>query len=658
MLAGWSSGSKYPLLGSVRASAQMVCYEAALGLSVVTVVLVSGTLSTHGIVVGQDGFRQLELHRHRLRAALVFLLAVTAEMNRPPFDLVEAEQELVGGFNTEYSVDPLRDLLPGRVHEHVTMSAIIVTLFLGGPPGPVRHPGLPNWIWGTLWFLAKLLLFLFIFVWFRATLPRFRYDQLMDLGWKVLIPLALGWLLLIAALQVAQDEDWNRVLVGVIAVVVAAAGCGLLTLALRRQRPPARAGGESVLMGYLDGFVVTLKQMRAFGGQRVTTEYSGGLEKGPDGNSRHDQKIPKPERLHGRHVLNRYEDGMEKCIGCELCAGVCPARCIYVRGADNPADDPVSPGERYGFVYEINYLRCIHCDLCVEACPTEAITETKLFEFSFTNRQRRDLHQGRAAGRRRRHAPAAAVGGLARGRRPAHLGAGCGPRRRRATPTSRASVAWSGELGYGVDGPTRARADDRPTDGSRRLRRRRRHRARRRARRRAPRATPCTPRSAWCHAVRHRRAVRRPGRPLPRRGAGDRLRRRHRRAVPVRDHAARRRPGRGPRDRAAGVASGRAAAIGGIGLLGLARHRAVLTAGDRHRHAARSRSVGTLSSRSSPTSCSLGEVAVHRLPVRVRDHLGAAGDRGGRRGRAALAAAARGRRREDADEDADGGRAQ
>ena len=77
---------------------------------------------------------------------------------------------------------------------------------------------------------------------------------------------------------------------------------------------------------------------------------------------------------------------MEKCIGCELCAGVCPAHCIYVRGADNPVDDPVSPGERYGFVYEINYLRCIHCDLCVEACPTEAITETKLFEFSFTNR--------------------------------------------------------------------------------------------------------------------------------------------------------------------------------------------------------------------------------------------------------------------------------
>ncbi len=97
-------------------------------------------------------------------------------------------------------------------------------------------------------------------------------------------------------------------------------------------------------------------------------------------------KRPKQPRQHGRHVLNRYEDGMEKCIGCELCAGVCPVKCIYVRGLDNPPDHPVSPGERYGYIYEINYLRCIHCDLCVEACPTQAITESKMFEFSFTNR--------------------------------------------------------------------------------------------------------------------------------------------------------------------------------------------------------------------------------------------------------------------------------
>ena len=135
-------------------------------------------------------------------------------------------------------------------------------------------------------------------------------------------------------------------------------------------------------MGYFGGFAVTFAKLfhNSDTGRVVTREYYAG--KGGD----EDQKRHKPERMHGRHVLNRYEDGMEKCIGCELCAGVCPARCIYVRGKDNDPANPTSPGERFGFVYEINYLRCIHCDLCVEACPTEAITESKLFEFSFTNR--------------------------------------------------------------------------------------------------------------------------------------------------------------------------------------------------------------------------------------------------------------------------------
>ncbi len=144
-------------------------------------------------------------------------------------------------------------------------------------------------------------------------------------------------------------------------------------------------------MGYLEGFAVTIRQHRLFGGRRVTTNYSGGRTARRSGQDHDptaddDQKSPKPERLHGRHVLNRYADGMEKCIGCELCAGVCPAKCIYVRGADNDPEEPTSPGERFGFIYEINYLRCIHCDLCVEACPTEAITESKLFEFSFPTR--------------------------------------------------------------------------------------------------------------------------------------------------------------------------------------------------------------------------------------------------------------------------------
>jgi NADH-quinone oxidoreductase subunit I len=110
------------------------------------------------------------------------------------------------------------------------------------------------------------------------------------------------------------------------------------------------------------------------GDELVTTEYPKVMR-------------AKPQRFHGRHVLNRYPDGMEKCIGCQLCAGACPAQCIYVRGEDNDPENPTSPGERFGYVYEINMLRCIFCGLCVEACPTEAITMTSLFEFSTMNRE-------------------------------------------------------------------------------------------------------------------------------------------------------------------------------------------------------------------------------------------------------------------------------
>jgi NADH-quinone oxidoreductase subunit H len=240
MLAGWSSGSKYPLLGSVRASAQMVSYEAALGLSVVAVVLVAGSLSTHDIVLTQaaEGFGGViprwNLVVTGLVPFIVFVIAGTAELNRPPFDLVEAEQELVGGFHTEYSSIRFALFFLAEFMNTVTMSAIIVTLFLGGPAGPLLFG--PDWIWGPIWFLAKVLVFLFMFVWLRATLPRFRYDQLMDLGWKLLIPVALGWLLLLATLNIARDEDWSSGLVLAAAAAVMAAGYGLLTGAIRTAR--------------------------------------------------------------------------------------------------------------------------------------------------------------------------------------------------------------------------------------------------------------------------------------------------------------------------------------------------------------------------------------------------------------------------------------
>ena len=139
-------------------------------------------------------------------------------------------------------------------------------------------------------------------------------------------------------------------------------------------------------MGYLGGFLVTLRQHGRK--NRVTTRYSGGrlFKRDKRNAATMDEKIDKPERLHGRHVLNRYEDGMEKCIGCELCAAVCPAKCIHVRGADNDPDNPTSPGERFGWIYEINYLRCIGCGLCIEACPTRALTMTADYEMADDNR--------------------------------------------------------------------------------------------------------------------------------------------------------------------------------------------------------------------------------------------------------------------------------
>jgi NADH-quinone oxidoreductase subunit H len=258
MLAGWSSGSKYSLLGAVRGTAQMVSYEAALGLAVVTVVMLAGSLSTHNIVVSQSGsgyqlFGDIGIPRWNVIATgvvpfIVFLIAATAELNRPPFDLVEAEQELVGGFHTEYSSFRFALFYLAEFMNTITMSAIIVTLFLGGPAGPT-YIG-PGWLWGVIWFSLKLFVFLFIFVWARATLPRFRYDQLMNIGWKVMIPLALGWILLLAAINIGRDEDWPMAVVVGLSFLVLVVGWGTLSMAVEgatRRRAAALDDEEAMV---------------------------------------------------------------------------------------------------------------------------------------------------------------------------------------------------------------------------------------------------------------------------------------------------------------------------------------------------------------------------------------------------------------------------
>jgi NADH-quinone oxidoreductase subunit H len=232
MLAGWASGSKYPLLGSVRASAQMVSYEAAMGLAVVAVILESHSLSTRVIVASQaTHFWDWNVLRLGVVPFAIFMIAVTAELNRPPFDLTEGEQELVGGFHTEYSSLRFALFFMAEFMNVITMSAVMVTLFFGGADGPGFH-FLP-WLWPIAWFLGKTGAFLFVYVWIRAALPRLRYDQLMDLGWKWLIPIALGWVLVVAGL--IESRWWG------IGILVAAIFAGVL---LGRARSVSRQRRE------------------------------------------------------------------------------------------------------------------------------------------------------------------------------------------------------------------------------------------------------------------------------------------------------------------------------------------------------------------------------------------------------------------------------
>ena len=198
ILGGWSSDSKYALLGSMRTCAQLVSYEVSLALSVLGVVIMAGTLSLTEIVAAQDDTWWYAAPQ--IVGLIVFLLAGTAETARAPFDLPEAEQELVAGYHTEYGGMRYGLFAMSEYVNLITLSALCVTLFLGGWHGP-GFDG-PSWT-GPLWFIGKLVFLLFIFIWMRTTLPRLRYDQLMRFGWKVLLPVATINAVITAVLVVA-----------------------------------------------------------------------------------------------------------------------------------------------------------------------------------------------------------------------------------------------------------------------------------------------------------------------------------------------------------------------------------------------------------------------------------------------------------------------
>ncbi|NKY50691.1 NADH-quinone oxidoreductase subunit NuoH [Nocardia vermiculata] len=393
VLAGWSSGSTYPLLGGLRSTAQVISYEIAMAACFAAVFLLAGTMSTSGIVDRQWGTWNVWL---LLPSFLVYAVAMVGETNRAPFDLPEAEGELVGGFHTEYSSLKFAMFMMAEYINMGTVSALATTLFFGGwhAPFPINlWDGANSGWWPLLWFTLKVWTFLFVFIWLRGTLPRLRYDQFMNLGWKLLIPVSLLWVMVVATLKVLQDNGYQVQTAGlVIAGVVIS--LGLLAVMLRAGRagdnpapepaesppfagfpvppmpdtaPPATKAG---LFEPLGGFWVTFVTMF----KKKNTEFYP------------EQKVPTAPRYHGRHQLNRHPDGLEKCIGCELCAWACPADAIYVEGADNTDEQRYSPGERYGAVYQINYLRCIGCGLCIEACPTRALTMTNEYEMADDNR--------------------------------------------------------------------------------------------------------------------------------------------------------------------------------------------------------------------------------------------------------------------------------
>jgi NADH-quinone oxidoreductase subunit H len=265
VLGGYASGSTYPLLGGLRSAAQVISYEVAMGLAIVGVFLTAGTMSTSQIVAAQEHGNRVSLGGWHfqvpgwyvilLPSLIIYFIAAVGETNRAPFDLPEAESELVGGFHTEYSSLKFALFFLAEYINMVTVSGLCVTLFFGGwrAPWPISLWSGANYGWyPIIWFVIKVLIMLFIFVWLRGTMPRLRYDQFMRFGWKVLIPISLVWILALSGVKVMQNSHlttWQKAIIIIAVVIVAAAP---FLLAPQKEKPvpagelPPQAGGFPV----------------------------------------------------------------------------------------------------------------------------------------------------------------------------------------------------------------------------------------------------------------------------------------------------------------------------------------------------------------------------------------------------------------------------
>ncbi len=283
VLAGWSSGSTYALLGALRSSAQVISYEVAMGLALVAVFLYAGSLSTSEIVAQQAVPVTLPILGYQIPmwfavqlapSFVIYLISMVGETNRAPFDLPEAEGELVGGFHTEYTSMRFAMFFMAEYMNMITVSALAATLFLGGWHAPLPFnliPGADAGYLGIVWFVLKVVIMLFGFVWLRGTLPRMRYDQFMRFGWKWLIPISLIWIVLVAVLRTGRAQGWFSGTGFVVAVVIAFVVVLGLTFIGGKAEPVDDARTEDEFDAFAGGFPVPPQ------GDQVLPEFAGVL---------------------------------------------------------------------------------------------------------------------------------------------------------------------------------------------------------------------------------------------------------------------------------------------------------------------------------------------------------------------------------------------
>ena len=352
LLGGWASGSKYSFLGAMRSAAQLISYEISMGLALLGAIMMAGSLSLVSIVEAQD---EIWYVIPQIVGFLIFMVAGFAEAGRAPFDLPEADAELVQGYQTEYGGMRYGSFALAEYIEMFVVSAVAVTFFLGGWHGPG-----PGWL-DPIWVVVKIL------------------------GAGVRLHVGAG------------DPAADPLRPADVAGLEGAAAAG------DAERPGhGRTGDADVSQEfpYLpDDSVVAVQRgpqpggakgaYRAFGEtlRGLKTTFARILE-GPVTIQYPEEKTPVYPRFRGRHKLHRFEDtGLEKCVGCSLCAAACPADCIRVVAAENDPDERVSAGERYAEIYEINLARCIFCGYCEVACPFDAITMGHEYEIADYNRE-------------------------------------------------------------------------------------------------------------------------------------------------------------------------------------------------------------------------------------------------------------------------------